>query len=85
MTRIKVHVYSKYEGNSSRYQAWMSVQEIFKSVCASTQSDQSIGFSPEETFGPLLPIERPSMTLIRLCGCADYSESSMCTHANLYL
>ena len=29
----------------------------------------NLGFPPEETLDPWLPIERPSKTLISLCGC----------------
>ena len=43
------------------------VQQRFKSVCISTQSDQSLSFPPEEIMDPSLPIERSSKTQIRLC------------------
>ena len=40
-------------------------------IClASTQSDQSLSFLPEERLDPLLPIKVPSKTLIRLHRCA---------------
>ena len=38
------------------------VQLTFKSVCAYSQSDQSLSFRPEEMLGSWLPIERPSKT-----------------------
>ena len=49
---------------------WIHVTEpvssiSFKLACA--QSDQSLSFPPEETTDPLLPIERHSKNLIRLC------------------
>ena len=36
---------------------YMSVQQRCKSVWALAQSDQSVSFSPEETFNLWLPIE----------------------------
>ena len=48
-------------------------------ACLSTQSDQGLSLPPEETLDPWLPIERPTMTLIRL-----RAESSMGPHAKLY-
>ena len=35
----------------------MCVQQILKSLCAPSQSDQSLGLSHIETMGPLLPID----------------------------
>ena len=46
----------------------MCVQRIFKSVCASSQFDQSHSFTSDETLDPWLPIERLLKTLIELCG-----------------
>ena len=46
--------------------SWHVQQQRFISVCASTQSDQSLSFPPEETLDPWLPIEWPSKTLFRL-------------------
>ena len=37
----------------------MCVERRFKSVCASTQSDQSVSFLPEETLDLWLPTECP--------------------------
>ena len=62
-TKIKTGIQPRVHGT-------MCVQRRFKSVCASAQSDQSLSFTPEETLGPWLPIERLSKTLIRLRGCA---------------
>ena len=38
----------------------MCIERRFKSVCASSQSDQSLSFRPEETLDPWLHIERLS-------------------------
>ena len=62
----------------------MCVQRRFKSVCASTQSDQSRSFPSEETLDHWLPIERQSQTQNSLRIRADWSESSMGAYANLY-
>ena len=40
----------------------MCVQQRFKSVCASVQSDQSLSFIPEETLDPWVTIDCPSKT-----------------------
>ena len=61
----------------------MCAHRILESVCASTQSVQSSSFPPKETLDTRLTIERPSKTLIRLRGCAVWSEFSMCAHAKL--
>ena len=50
-------------------QVGMCIQQRFKSVSVSAQSGQSLDFLPEEMLDPRLPIESPSMTLIRLGGC----------------
>ena len=63
----------------------MSVQRMFKSVCTTAQSDQSLCFPHEGTADPWVPIEHLSKTLIRLRRCAGWSESSNGPHANLYL
>ena len=39
---------------------------------------QSFRCPHEETLGPYLPIERTLKTLIRLDGCPDWSDSSLC-------
>ena len=72
-------------GIQHKVKVGMCVQRRFKSVCTSTQSDRSPNFPPEETLDPWIPIECPSKTLIRLCGCAVWSEFLMGSHANLYL
>ena len=74
------------EQTSGIFVPWVGklVQWIFKSVCASTQSDQSLSFLPEITSNPWLPKELPSKTLIRLCGCTGWSKSLMSATANLY-
>ena len=63
---------------SVTYQEYIQIQHMrswnllqrFKSVCAFSQSDQSLSFPTEEALDPWLPIERLSKTLIRLRGCA---------------
>ena len=45
-----------------------------KSVCVFAQSDQSLSFPPEETFGHWIPIEHPLKTLIRLRGYAGHAR-----------
>ena len=51
-----------------------------------TESDKSLIFLPaEETLVPWLLIERPLETLIKLHGCAGWSESSLDAHANFNL
>ena len=45
----------------------------------------SLNFPPREALDSWLSIERPSKTLIRLRGCAGWSESSMGSHAYFYL
>ena len=61
------------------------LQRRFKSVCASTQSDQRLSFQPEEMLNSWLPIERPLETQIRQRDCAVWSEPSMGAHAILCL
>ena len=55
------------------------------SACASTQSDQNLSFTPEETFGRFLSIQHTSKTLIRLHGCSGRFEASTDAYANLHL
>ena len=62
----------------------MCLQWRFKPVCVSAQFDLSLISLPEETLDPWLHKECPSKTLIRLCKCAGWSESSIVAHANLY-
>ena len=59
----------------------MCIQPRFKSVCASTQSDQSLSFLSDEMMDPWLPIEDSdqSVHMHRLIGV------SIGAHANLYL
>ena len=59
-----------WAGFQHKVQVGMCVQRIFKSICASAQSDQSLSFPLEGTLDPWLSIECPSKTLIRLRGCA---------------
>ena len=61
----------------------MCAQRRLRSAWASAQSDHSLHCSHEETLGPQLPIERTAKTLIRLCGCPGWSESSLGTHVIL--
>ena len=68
-----------------KIQAGMCLQQRLKSVFASLQFDHSLSFPPGETLDPWLPIECPSKDLIRLCCREVWSESSLDTHANLYL
>ena len=49
----------------------------------SEYSDQSLQCPPEESLDPKLPIKRTAKTLIRLCGCSGWSESSLGAHAIL--
>ena len=48
-----------------KVQVGMHVQQKFNSVCASARPEQSLSFSPEATFAPRLPTERPSETMFR--------------------
>ena len=80
-----LHVHEYSAGIQHKVQVGMCVQWRFKSVCASKQSEQSLTFPHEETLDPSLPIKRQSKTQIRLHKCAIWSESSMGTHASLYL
>ena len=66
----------------------------YKLVCAySEDSNQSVhphsvislSFLHEQMLDPWLSTERLFKTLIRLCGCAGCSESSMGAHDNVYL
>ena len=41
---------------------------------------QSLRYSPEDALEPWLPTECPAKTLIRLCGCAAWSGSSLGAH-----
>ena len=50
----------------------------FKSVCVSPQSDQSLSFPHEVMLDPLLPIEHPSKTLIRLCSLICVFDGHKC-------
>ena len=47
---------NKWAGIQHKVQSGMCIQRIFKSDCASAQSDQSLSFPLEETLDPLLPI-----------------------------
>ena len=47
----------KKAGIQRRVQVGMCVQQRFKSVYASTRSDQSLSFVPKKTLDPWLPIE----------------------------
>ena len=66
-------------GIQRKVQVGMCIQRKFKSVCASTQANQSLPFQHEETLNPWLSIECPSKTLIRLREC-DKQENKT-THA----
>ena len=59
----------------------MCAQRRHRSACASAQSDQSLCCLPEDILDPWLC---PAKTLIRLRGCAGWSESSLNAHAHLY-
>ena len=54
----------------------MCARRRLRSTWASTQSDQRLRCAHEESLGPNLPIKRTAKTLIRLCGCPVWSESS---------
>ena len=55
----------------------VGAQWRLRSAWASAQSDQRLRCPHEETFGPLLPSGRTVKTLIRMCGCPGWSESSL--------
>ena len=55
----------------------MCAQRRLSSTWASAQSDQSLRCPHEESWGPLLSLERTAKHLIRLGGCAGWSESSL--------
>ena len=61
--------------------SYMWAQRRLKSACASAQSDQSLRCPHEETLHPYLSKMRSVKILIRLCKCADRSESSVSEHA----
>ena len=56
---------------------WLCAKRRLRSAWASAQSEQSLRYAHEDTFGPQLPIERTAKTLIRLDGCPGCSESSL--------
>ena len=56
---------------------WVCVQRRLRSPWASAQSDQSLRCPHEESYGPKLPTECTTKTLIRLGGCSSWSESSL--------
>ena len=55
------------------------------SACASAQSDQSLHCSYKETLHPRLPEMQPVKSLIRVRGCAGWSESSLVAHVRRYI
>ena len=61
----------------------MCAQRRLRSAWASTQSDQSLRCTHEESLGPKLGIQHTAKTLIRLGGCPGWSESSLGAHAIL--
>ena len=61
----------------------MCAQRRFRSAWAFAQSDQSLHYPHEESFGPQIAIKRTAKTLIRLGGCPGWSESSLGAHAIL--
>ena len=52
-------------------------QQRLRSALASAKSDKSLCCPHEETLGLSLPIKRTAKTLIRLCRCPGWSESSL--------
>ena len=52
-----------------------------RSAWASAKSDKSLRCPHEETSGPQLLIEPTAKTLIRLCGCPGWTESSQGAHS----
>ena len=54
------------------------------SVWASAQSSQSLCYPTEGSLGHKLPIQR-TMTLIRLRGCLDCPESSLCANVSFFV
>ena len=80
---MKINNY--WAGNQDNVHVGMCAHQRLKSVCASTQSDQSLSLPPEETLDPCLPIKRPSKILIGLRMCAGWFDSLIGAHANLYI
>ena len=64
-------------------QVCLCVKRRLRSAWASTQPDQSFRCPPKGTLAPWLPTESYARTLIRLRGCAGWSESSLCTYTIL--
>ena len=52
-------------------------QRRHRAVCASEQTDQSLRSPPEDAVGTSVPIECLAKTLIILCRCAGWSDSSL--------
>ena len=73
-----------WAGTHHFLQDYMCAKRRLRSACASAQSDQSLRFLSEDALDPCLPTERPAKTLIRLRGCAGWSESSLGAHVSLY-
>ena len=63
----------------------MCAQRRLRSDCASAQSDQSLRCPIQETWAPLPCKKRPAKTLIRLRGCAGWSESSLGARFRRYI
>ena len=69
--------YSIWAATWQNQQNDLCAQRRLHSAWASAQSGQSLHYPHE---GPKLPIERLVKTLISLCGCPGWSESSLGTH-----
>ena len=70
-------------GASIKYTLAYAERKDSKSVCSSTQSDQSLRSFPGGMLDPWRPIQRQSKTLIRLRKCAVWHECSMDACANV--
>ena len=74
-----------WAGIMHKVQVDMCVQPRFKPICAKCAVSSEPCFPTEKVLYSWLPIKYPSKTLIRLLGCAGWSESLICAHANLFL
>ena len=74
--------YKKYMNRRTKPTKWNVSQRRLRS---SVQSGQSLCCPLEETWGPKLPIERPSKSQLRLGGCPGWSESSLGAHIIVFV
>ena len=82
---FSINICYHISGNLGKVPSNMCVRQRLKSVCASTQSDQSLRCPHEETLHPWLSKICPVKILIRLRECAGWSESSLGAHVRRYV